>query len=197
MKKLLTATLAMSALFGATGLSHAAGRDNVSIVGSSTVYPFATVVAERFARSTDFKAPKIEATGSGGGLKLFCRGVGAGTPDITNSSRRIKQSEYDDCQANGVTDIVEVLVGFDGIAIANAKTAPTFELSLRDVYLALAKDVPGPDGKLIPNPNVTWKDVNSSLPATRIEVLGPPPTSGTRDAFAELAMGTGAASLPI
>lgn len=194
MKKLLTVTLAMSALLGTSGLAQAAGRDNVSIVGSSTVYPFATVVSERFARSTNFKAPKIEATGSGGGFKLFCRGVGAGTPDITNSSRRIKQSEYDDCQANGVTDIVEVLVGFDGIAIANAKTAPTFELSLRDLYLALAKDVPGPDGKLIPNPYITWKDVNPSLPATRIEVLGPPPTSGTRDAFAELAMGGGAAS---
>jgi len=194
-KNLSTAIiLAAAALLGATGLVQAAGRDNVSIVGSSTVYPFATVVAERFARSTNFQAPKIEATGSGGGLKLFCQGVGANTPDITNSSRRIKQSEYDDCQANGVSDIIEVLVGFDGIAIANAKTGPQFELSLRDVYLALAKEIPGPDGKLIPNPHRTWKDVNPGLPARRIEVLGPPPTSGTRDAFAELAMGGGAAT---
>ncbi len=194
MKNLSTNILAIMLFLGGTAQVQAAVRDNLSIVGSSTVYPFATVVAERFARSTTFNAPKIEATGSGGGLKLFCQGVGASTPDVTNSSRRIKQSEFDNCQANGVEDIIEVLVGFDGIAIANAKTAPLFNLSLRDIYLALAKDVPGPDGKLIPNPNRTWKDVNPALPAMRIEVLGPPPTSGTRDAFAELAMGGGAAS---
>ena len=172
--------------------SQATARDSVSIVGSSTVYPFATVVAERFGRSTSFKTPKIESTGSGGGLKLFCKGVGSNSPDITNSSRRIKKSEYDDCQANGVTDVVEVLVGYDGIAIANSRKAPLMKLSLKDVFLALAKDIPGPDGKLMANPNKTWKDVNPALPATRIEVLGPPPTSGTRDAFAELALGGGA-----
>jgi phosphate transport system substrate-binding protein len=154
------------------------------------------VVAERFGRSTSFKTPKIESTGSGGGLKLFCKGVGATTPDITNSSRRIKKSEYDDCLANGVTDIVEVLVGFDGIAIANSKESTQYELSLRDIYMALAKDVPGPDGKLVPNPFNTWQDVNPALPATQIEVLGPPPTSGTRDAFAELALGGGAQAFP-
>ncbi len=190
-KNLMKAVALASAVVGATA-AQAAGRDTISIVGSSTVYPFATVVAERFGRSTDFKTPKIESTGSGGGLKLFCKGVGANTPDITNSSRRIKKSEYDDCQANGVTEIVEVLVGYDGIAIANARSAPQFKLTLKDIYLALAKDVPGADGKLIPNPNKTWKDVNPGLPATTIEVLGPPPTSGTRDAFAELAMGGGA-----
>jgi phosphate transport system substrate-binding protein len=173
-------------------VAYAAGRDGVSVVGSSTVYPFATVVAERFGRSTAFKTPKIESTGSGGGLKLFCKGVGADTPDITNASRRIKKSEYDDCQANGVTDIVEVLVGYDGIAIANSKASERFKLSLKDLYLALAKDVPGADGKLIANPHQTWQDVNSALPAIKIEVLGPPPTSGTRDAFAELALGGGA-----
>ncbi|QFU77850.1 phosphate ABC transporter substrate-binding protein [Halioglobus maricola] len=174
---------------------QAQGRDNVSIVGSSTVYPFATVVAERFGRSTDFKTPKIESTGSGGGLKLFCKGVGSNTPDITNASRRIKKSEYDDCQNNGVTDILEVLVGYDGIAIANSRKAQMMELSLKDLYLALAKDVPGADGKLIPNPYKTWKDVNPALPAVNIEVLGPPPTSGTRDAFAELALGGGAQAI--
>ena len=192
MKKFLLSTVALAAIVGVPAAAQAAGRDTISIVGSSTVYPFATVVAERFGRSTGFKTPKIESTGSGGGLKLFCKGVGANTPDITNSSRRIKQSEYDDCQNNGVTEIVEVLVGYDGIAIANARSAPKLELSLTDVYLALAKDIPGPDGKLISNPNKTWKDVNPALPATTIEVLGPPPTSGTRDAFAELAMGGGA-----
>jgi phosphate transport system substrate-binding protein len=191
-KQHLVTAVAVAVFSGGAATVQAAVRDNISIVGSSTVYPFATVVAERFGRSTNFKTPKIEATGSGGGLKLFCKGVGANTPDVTNSSRRIKKSEYDDCQRNGVTEIVEVLVGYDGIALANAKSAPVFKMSLKDVYLALAKDIPGPDGKLIANPNKTWKDVNASLPAINIEVLGPPPTSGTRDAFAELAMGGGA-----
>jgi phosphate transport system substrate-binding protein len=186
----------LSIVIGGINTASAQGRDTVSIVGSSTVYPFATVVAERFGRATSFKAPKIESTGSGGGLKLFCSGVGAGTPDITNSSRRIKKSEFDDCQANGVTDIVEALVGYDGIAIANSKKASLLNLSLKDIYLALAKDVPGAGGKLVPNPYTTWKDVNASLPAIKIEVLGPPPTSGTRDAFAELALGGGAKAIP-
>ena len=196
MKNHLVGAVAILATVGTLGSAQAANRDLVSIVGSSTVYPFATVVAERFGRGTGFKSPKIESTGTGGGLKLFCGGVGASTPDITNASRRIKKSEYDDCQNNGVTAIVEVLVGYDGIAIANSSEAPQLNLSLEDIYLALAKDVPGPDGKLIPNPNQTWKDVNSALPATKIEVLGPPPTSGTRDAFAELAMAGGAKALP-
>jgi phosphate transport system substrate-binding protein len=191
-KQHLVTAVAVAVFSGGAATVQAAVRDNISIVGSSTVYPFATVVAERFGRSTNFKTPKIEATGSGGGLKLFCKGVGANTPDVTNSSRRIKKSEYDDCQRNGVTEIVEVLVGYDGIALANAKSAPVFKMSLKDVYLALAKDIPGLDGKLIANPNKTWKDVNANLPAINIEVLGPPPTSGTRDAFAELAMGGGA-----
>ena len=192
MKKHPVSAVVLAAMIGGATVSQAANRDTISIVGSSTVYPFATVVAERFGRSTQFKTPKIESTGSGGGLKLFCKGVGANTPDITNSSRRIKASEYNDCQANGVTEIVEVLIGYDGIALANAASAPRLAISLKDLYLALAKDIPGPDGKLIPNPNKTWKDVNPNLPATTIEVLGPPPTSGTRDAFAELAMGGGA-----
>jgi phosphate transport system substrate-binding protein len=188
----LSAVLVFAAAAGSINSVYAQTRDAVSIVGSSTVYPFATVVAERFGRSTSFKTPKIEATGSGGGLKLFCKGLGAGTPDITNASRRIKKSEYDACQANGVTDVVEVLVGFDGIAIANSKKSQRFELTLQEIYLALAKDVPGPDGKLVANPYQTWREINPALPATRIEVLGPPPTSGTRDAFAELALGGGA-----
>jgi phosphate transport system substrate-binding protein len=168
----------------------AAARDYISIVGSSTVYPFATVVAERFGKTTSFKTPKIESTGSGGGLKLFCAGVGVEHPDITNASRRIKKSEYDQCQAKGVTDIVEVKIGYDGIALANSKSAPQFEVSRKDIFLALAKEVPDPEGgeKLVKNPYKTWKEVNPSLPDIKIEVLGPPPTSGTRDAFAELAM---------
>ncbi len=173
-------------------VSIASARDTISVVGSSTVYPFATVVAERFGKSSDFKAPKVESTGSGGGLKLFCKGVGAANPDVTNASRRIKSSEFEQCQKNGVKEIVEVLIGFDGIVLANAKGAEPMELTRKDIYMALAKMVPGPDGKLIENPNKTWKDVNPALPASKIEVLGPPPTSGTRDAFAELALEGGA-----
>ena len=189
MKKLVLGLAAAAAI---TGVSQASARDTISVVGSSTVYPFATVVAERFGKASDFKAPKVESTGSGGGLKLFCKGVGTSHPDVTNASRRIKSSEFETCQKNGVTDIVEVLIGYDGIVLANAKGTEPMELSRKDIYLALAKMIPGPDGKLIENPNKTWKDVNSALPATKIEVLGPPPTSGTRDAFAELALEGGA-----
>ena len=166
-------------------------RDTISIVGSSTVYPFATVVAEQFGKSSNFGTPKVESTGSGGGLKLFCSGVGVEHPDITNSSRRIKQSEVDKCAAAGI-EVVEVKVGYDGIVMANSKASDRYTLSRKDIFLALAKDIPGPDGKLIPNPNKTWKDVNPDLPDTKIEVLGPPPTSGTRDAFNELALEGGA-----
>ncbi|MGH1540900.1 MAG: substrate-binding domain-containing protein [Arenicella sp.] len=190
MKKIILSAAVLAA--GLTAGQSAMARDTISIVGSSTVYPFATVVAERFGKSTDFKAPKVESTGSGGGLKLFCKGVGVNTPDITNASRRIKKSEVEKCAKNGVTDITEVLIGYDGIVLANAKGGEKFELSRKDIYMALAKFVPGQDGKLIENPNKTWKDVNSSLPAVKIEVLGPPPSSGTRDAFAELALGGGA-----
>ena len=168
----------------------ALARDSISIVGSSTVFPFATVVAERFGKVTEFKTPKIESTGSGGGLKLFCSGVGTDTPDITNSSRRIKKSEFDQCQANGVTDIIEVLIGYDGIAVANSQEAEQLTLTRKDLYMALAQQVPNPDGgdTLVDNPYQSWKEVNPSLPDLAIEVLGPPPTSGTRDAFVELAM---------
>jgi phosphate transport system substrate-binding protein len=167
-----------------------AARDYISIVGSSTVYPFATVVAETFGKTTRFKTPKIESTGSGGGFKLFCGGIGVEHPDITNSSRAIKKSEIDACVANGVTEIIEVKIGYDGIAIANSKKAAQLRFSRKDLFLALAKNVPDPKGgeKLISNPFKTWRDVNSNLPKIAIEVLGPPPTSGTRDAFVELAM---------
>ncbi|NCF50849.1 phosphate ABC transporter substrate-binding protein [Gammaproteobacteria bacterium] len=174
-----------------------AGRDYVYIVGSSTVYPFSTVVAERFGRGTGFKTPKVESTGSGGGLKLFCDGVGVDYPDITNSSRAIKQSEVETCAANGVKDIVEVKIGYDGIVIANAIGAESVNLSRADIFLALAKQVPGDgEGELVDNPYRTWADVNPSLPSVRIEVLGPPPTSGTRDAFVELAMEGGCRTVP-
>lgn len=180
----------------ASALAQSA-RDYVYVVGSSTVYPFATVVAERFGRGSNFKTPKIESTGSGGGLKLFCDGVGVDFPDVANSSRAIKQSEVDACAKNGVTEIVEVKIGYDGIVFANSLQATTMTLSRRDIFLALAKQVPGKvDGQLIENPYVTWADVNPELPASKIEVLGPPPTSGTRDAFVELAMEGGCETVP-
>lgn len=168
----------------------AQARDYISVVGSSTVFPFATVVAERFGKSSSFATPKIESTGSGGGLKLFCSGIGVDSPDITNASRRMKASEFTLCQENGVTDIVEVLIGFDGIAFANSLDADQFEMELKDIYLALAKEVPNPDGSetLVENPYTMWSEINPDFPEINIEVLGPPPTSGTRDAFAELAM---------
>ncbi len=185
--------LAAASLFAvsAVSTSHgASGRDYISIVGSSTVYPFVTTVAEQFGKTSRFKTPKIESTGSGGGMKLFCAGSGIDTPDVTNSSRRIKFSEYEKCQQNGVKEIVEVKIGYDGIVLANAKTAGQLQLSKKDIFLALAKDVPNPEGgaTLVANPYKTWQEVNGSLPDTKIEVLGPPPTSGTRDAFVELAM---------
>lgn len=187
--KTLSTTITLSLATALTAISGTAqARDNIEIVGSSTVFPFATVVAETFAKKTGRPAPKVEATGSGGGMKLFCGGTGINTPDITNASRRIKQSELDQCKANGVSP-VEVKVGYDGIAIANSKQADAFALTRKDLYLALAKDVPqGDDGNLVPNPYKMWNEVNPDLPAQKIEVLGPPPTSGTRDAFVELAM---------
>ncbi len=190
MKKTSLSAAAVLAVFAAGAAIAQSGRDYIAVVGSSTVYPFATVVAEQFGKSTRFKTPKIESTGSGGGLKLFCAGVGVQHPDITNASRRIKQSEVDTCAKNGVNDVIEVKIGYDGIAIANSKKASEMALTLRDVFLALAEEVPDPNGgeKLVANPYKTWKDVNPQLPARKIEVLGPPPTSGTRDAFAELAM---------
>ncbi|HAD24254.1 MAG TPA: phosphate ABC transporter substrate-binding protein [Alphaproteobacteria bacterium] len=186
-KKLTLMALAGIAL-ASTTVGAAQARDQIRIVGSSTVFPFSTTVAEEFGRSTQFKTPVVESTGSGGGLKLFCAGVGESHPDITNASRRIKKSEVELCDKNGVKEIVEVKIGYDGIVLANSRKSDQFELSLRDIFLALAKDVPNGEGKLIANPYKTWKDVNPSLPDSEIEVLGPPPTSGTRDAFVELAM---------
>jgi phosphate transport system substrate-binding protein len=168
----------------------AEARDQIRIVGSSTVFPFSTTVAEQFGKTTDFKTPVVEATGSGGGLKLFCSGVGVQHPDITNASRRIKMSEVNLCAKNGVSKITEVKIGYDGIVLANAKSAGQMKLTLKQLFLALAKQVPAnADGsELKANPYRMWSDIDASLPKKKIEVLGPPPTSGTRDAFVELAM---------
>ncbi len=179
------------------GLSAvAATRDTIQIVGSSTVYPFVTVVAERFGRSAKYSAPIVESTGSGGGLKLFCSGLGPSTPDISNSSRRITPSEYRRCLKYGVSDILEVKVGYDGLVFASSREAPVAAFSLRQLYLALARRVPATDGRkaLVSNPYRKWSDIDPSLPDRLIRVFGPPPTSGTRDAFVELALEGGCAS---
>ncbi len=188
----LKTTLSLAfALAGAVSMTTLAqARDQIRIVGSSTVFPFSTAVAEQFGQNTSFKTPVVESTGSGGGMKLFCTGAGEQTPDITNASRRIKEREFKACVENGVTP-VEVKVGFDGIVMGSAKGGVQLDLTPELIFRALAKEIPV-DGKLVANPNKTWKDVDASLPDVKIEVLGPPPTSGTRDAFAELALEGGA-----
>ncbi len=184
----LAAAALLTMAISAAMTAQADARDRIRIVGSSTVFPFSTAVAEEFGKTTDFKTPVVESTGSGGGLKLFCAGIGVSHPDITNASRRIKASEVERCGTNGVTDIAEVKIGFDGIVLANSKAVAPFEITLQQLFLALAKDVPQEGGGTIPNPYGTWRDIDPSLPDAAIEVLGPPPTSGTRDAFVELAM---------
>ena len=192
-KSLMLAAVCAAAL---SGQAYAQSRDQIRIVGSSTVYPFTTTVAERFAKAGKFKAPVVESTGTGGGMKLFCAGVGEKNPDITGASRAIKASEFEDCAKNGVTEIVEIKVGYDGIVLANAKNGPDFKLTKAQIWMALAKDVPV-NGKLAPNPYKNWSDIDSSLPNEPIAVYGPPPTSGTRDAFVELVMDKGCEESPV
>lgn len=178
--------IALSAL-ALAACDQQATRDQIKVVGSSTVYPFTTAVAEAFVnRSTQAKAPVIEQGGTGAGMKLFCSGIGVAHPDIVNASRRMKKSEFELCQKNGVTEIIEIQIGNDGIALAESNSGPKLSLTRKDIYLALAAN---PMGK--PNTAKTWKDVNPSLPAIPIKVLGPPSTSGTRDAFAELILEKG------
>jgi phosphate transport system substrate-binding protein len=160
------------------------------------VFPFSTAVAEAFGRAGGFKTPVVESTGTGGGIQLFCSGNGLDTPDIANASRRIKAGELDTCTKNGVTEVVEVKIGYDGIVLANSKKHGRFDLSKEQIFRALAKQVPI-DGKLTANPYKLWSDIDPSLPKHRIEVLGPPPTSGTRDAFVELALEGGAEAFPM
>ncbi|PPC79889.1 MAG: phosphate ABC transporter substrate-binding protein [Hyphomicrobium sp.] len=166
------------------------------IVGSSTVYPFTTAVAEQFGKSGAGKTPVVESTGTGGGFKLFCAGVGVGHPDVSNASRAIKKGEFEDCDKNGVKDIVEIRVGIDGLVLAQSKAGPNLVLTRKQVFLAMAEMVPDKDGKLVANPNKNWSDIDASLPAVKIEVLGPPPTSGTRDSFHELYLEKGAEEFP-
>jgi phosphate transport system substrate-binding protein len=193
-RKILISSLTASIICAMSVSAQAqSARDSINIVGSSTVYPFTTTVAEQFGRQGKFKTPKVESTGTGGGIKLFCNGVGPQFPDAVNASRRIRPAELQSCAQNGVKDVVEIKVGYDGIVLAQSKAGASLNLTRKDVYLALAKSVPDPANPmtLVPNPYRTWKEVNKSLPAVKIEVLGPPPTSGTRDSFAELYMEAG------
>ena len=190
------ALLALGACSNDQSAGNQTARAGVWAAGSSTVFPFATRVAENFARSSGGAAPRVEALGTGGGIQAFCQGVGPNTPDIANASRRMKASEFALCRTNGVTDIVEIQIGYDGLVIATARNAPDYGFEGDDLYLAIAKEVPGPNGTFITNPNTTWKQVNPGLPASRIQVYGPPPTSGTRDSWLELAMTPSAKSVP-
>ena len=170
----LLKTVAIAALGIVAAAGTAQARDQIRIVGSSTVFPFSTAVAENFGKTTSFKTPVVESTGSGGGLKLFCAGVGVEHPDVTNASRRIKKSEVELCGKNGVSDIVEVKVGYDGIVIGNAKAGHRAEpLTKKQIFLALAKEVPGADGNMIANPYKKWSDVDPSLPNVRHRSSGP------------------------
>jgi phosphate transport system substrate-binding protein len=197
----LTVIAATALLLAGCGQSAGAGgggggRDYVWAAGSSTVFPFTTRVAENYARKTGARPPRVEALGTGGGLKAFCSGVGPNTPDVANASRRIKDSELADCRANGVRDVVEIQIGYDGLVVANRKADPVYAFTVEQLYRGLAKELPTADGRFAPNPNRTWRDVDPSLPDVRIQVYGPPPTSGTRDSFVELGMRKGAEALP-
>lgn len=193
MKKLILGATSMALVAACS--SQAFARDQIRVVGSSTVYPFTTTVAEQFGRTTNFKSPIVEATGTGGGFKIFCAGIGTNHPDFNNASRAIKKGEVELCAKKGIT-VTEMKVGYDGIVFANSMTAKPISLTRRELFLALAKQLPDGKGGLIDNPNQKWSDVNPSLPNKKIEVLGPPPTSGTRDAFVELVMEAGAKTFP-
>jgi len=182
------AVLALSA-------TAAAARDEIRIVGSSTVFPYTQAVAEQFANNTGAPAPIVESTGTGGGMQIFCGGVGEQHPDITGASRAMKKSEYELCQSNGVTDITEALIGFDGLSMAVSRANDfDWNLTLGEIYLALAAQVPV-NGEWVDNPYKKWNEIRADLPAADILAYGPPPTSGTRDAWVELAMHAGCEEL--
>lgn len=187
-----TTTLAIAIASGLALTTAAEARDQIRIVGSSTVYPFTTAVAEQFGKSSGFKTPIVESTGTGGGAKIFCEGVGVDKADATNASRRMKKSEFELCQSNGVKEIVEINIGYDGLTLAHSKEGTPIKLKMSQLFLALAEQVPDKDGKLVANPYKNWSDIDPSLPNIKIEILGPPPTSGTRDSMHELFMEKGA-----
>jgi phosphate transport system substrate-binding protein len=188
------AAVSMSAVAALIAAAPASARDQIKIVGSSTVFPYTQAVAEEFGKKSGGKSPVVESTGTGGGMKAFCQGVGEGNPDITGASRAMKKSEFELCTKNGVTDVTEILIGYDGLSIAASKKAKPLDLTNEQIFLALASEVPEGD-KLVPNPYKKWSEVDKALPDQPIIAYGPPPTSGTRDAFVELAMHEGCKGL--
>jgi phosphate transport system substrate-binding protein len=187
------AALAAAALLAAPAFAQS--RDQIRIVGSSTVFPYTQAVAEQFTGMTGMKAPVVESTGTGGGMQIFCGGVGPDFPDITGASRAMTQSEYEACQTNGVDNVTEVLLGYDGLSIAHSIDGPDLDLSKAQIFQALASEVEV-DGQIVPNPYKNWNEIDAALPAEPIQVFGPPPTSGTRDAFVELVMHEGCEAFP-
>jgi len=187
-KNKLAMAAAVGAIMAAPAMAEA--RDQIRIVGSSTVFPYTQAVSEEFANTSGFAAPVAESTGTGGGMKIFCQGIGADHPDMTGASRAMKQSEYELCQSNGVDNISEALLGYDGLSIAVSRDGEALDLTKAQIFLALAAEVPQ-DGKLVANPYTNWNQIDSNLPDKAIQVFGPPPTSGTRDAFVELVMEEG------
>ena len=193
LKSLTMASAVAIAAFSAAGVAQA--RDQIQVVGSSTVFPYTQAVAERFANETGSPAPVVESTGTGGGMKIFCGGVGTGYPDVTGASRAMKKSEYELCASNGVNDITEVLIGYDGLSMAVSRGGKQLDLTKAQLFEALAARVEV-DGEIVENPYTKWSEIDSSLPGIEITVLGPPPTSGTRDAFVELVMEEGCGAFP-
>lgn len=191
-KALLSATAVASVAF--TGAAIA--RDQVKVVGSSTVFPYTQGVAEEYANKTGSAAPVLESTGTGGGFKIFCGGIGPDFPDMTGASRAITDSEKELCKTNGVTDVTEVLIGYDGLSIAVSQEGADLSLTNEQIFKALAAELPDGNGGFVANPNQMWSNIDPSLPAAKIVVFGPPPTSGTRDAFVELSMHEGCKNLP-
>jgi phosphate transport system substrate-binding protein len=194
MNKLMLSTAAIAVVLA--GSAFAQSRDQIKIVGSSTVFPYTQAVSEEYANKTGNAAPVVESTGTGGGFKVFCGGIGPDYADITGASRAIKSSEVELCASNGVDDITEALIGYDGLSIAHARSAPDMDLTEEQIFQALAAELPDGNGGFVANPNKKWSDIDSSLPDFDIVAFGPPPTSGTRDAFVELVMHDGCADLP-
>ncbi|MBA3446221.1 MAG: substrate-binding domain-containing protein [Pseudaminobacter sp.] len=195
MKKFLLTASAAALTLGASA-GYAAARDQIKVTGSSTVFPYSQAAAEEFTNKTGKPAPVVESVGTGGGFKAFCGGIGPDHADITGASRAIKESEVKLCADNGVTDITEALIGYDGLSIAHASSAPDMDLTEEQVFKALASELPDGKGGFVANPNKKWSDIDASLPDVAIIAFGPPPTSGTRDAFVELMMHDGCKDLP-
>ena len=185
-RKIIAVATFLSAGLFAGSASAEFSRSYISVVGSTTATPYAKAVGERVAKSKKIQTPLLQATGTSGGIKLFCEGLGVTSPDVVVTSRTMKSKEQKECRTNGVGDILELKIGYDGLVLAQSKNAPPMDLTRQQARLMLAKWIADDSGNPVLNPNKTWKDINPSLPASKIEILGPPVSSGTYDAFADL-----------